>query len=298
MRASHAPAGPTPTASPPTGASAALFECRLHALGTDVVMAGQGADRAAAEMQRLEDLLTRFRPSPLTRLNAEGTLSPAPPELVAVLRHALAIASETDGLITPTVLPALRWAGYRRSWPAPAEPQPGEPPPTADWRGVQVSDRSVRIPEGVELDLGGTGKSWIAERCFGLLRGEAYIDAGGDVLSRSEATVPIDVARPFGGEPLQLLLPAGQWGIATSGVLARAWRGGHHLIDPRTSMPARTRFVQATAVHPDVRRAEVLTKLALLAPETPELAEACMLLAFDAEGGVWRRRDGGAWRRA
>ncbi|HKI58418.1 MAG TPA: FAD:protein FMN transferase [Trueperaceae bacterium] len=288
---------PAPDATLPT-AVAGLPQRRLRALGTEVVVIGQRAEAAAAELQRLEALLTRFRPSPLTTLNAEGRLSPAPPELIEALRHALAVASDTGGLITPLILPALRWAGYRNAWPAPAEPQPGDPPATADWREVRLDDAAIHLPEGAAVDLGGTAKSWIAVRCLQQLLGEALIDAGGDVISRSPETAAIDVARPRGGEPLQVLLPPGTWGVATSGVLARSWRGGHHLIDPRTGRPAQTRFVQVTAIHPDLRRAEVLAKLALLAPLAPALTGASVLIAFDASGGVWRLGDDGVWGQA
>lgn len=290
-------AAPSPHV-PPHPAAAALPEKRVRAFGTEVVIGGRGAVTATAELLRLEALLTRFRPSPLTRLNAEGSLSSAPPELTAALRHALEVAAETGGLITPMILPALRWAGYRKSWPAQAEPQAGDPPATAHWKSVRLEGEAVSLPAGAEVDLGGTAKSWIAVRCFELLHGEAFVDAGGDVVSRSRATSAIDIARPGGGEPLQALLPPGVWGLATSGVLARAWREGHHLIDPRSGRPADTRFVQVTAIHPDLCRAEVLAKLALLAPYASSLADATTLIAFAADGGVWRRHDDGAWGRA
>lgn len=266
-----------------------------HALGTEVWALGQGAERALSEMARLERLLTRFRPSPLTRLNERGELARPPAELVAAMRHALAVAARTQGLVTPLVLPALRFAGYRRSWPAATPPGTGAPPRVASWRQVIVTDAWIQLPSGAEADLGGTGKSWIVERCFERMRGEALLDAGGDLVSRSAGAVAIDVERPTGGEPLQLLLPPGRWGVATSGVLARAWPGGHHLIDPRSARPARTRFVQVTAVHPDLRWAEVLAKLALLEPASVSLDDAAMLIAFDGAGGRWRRRDGGSW---
>lgn len=282
---------------PPPPAFDSLPRRQQRALGTEVRVTGVGADRALAELERLEELLTRFHPSPVTRLNALGRLRPAPPELVAALRHALAVAADTGGLITPLVLPALRWAGYRDPWPASARPSAGPPPPVADWHEVAVDDDAVALPAGAEIDLGGTGKSWIVERCFAALEGEALLDAGGDLVTRSPGEVAIDVAHPYDGEPLQLVLPPGRWGVATSGVLARAWPGGHHLIDPRNARPAQTRFVQATALHPDLRRAEVLTKLALLTPDAGALADATLLVAFDRDGVVWHHRDGGDWGR-
>jgi len=285
--------------APESDASSALPERTFRALGTTLRALGTGGDRVEAEVRRLEAILTRFHPSPLTHLNERGFLVDPPPELAAAVRHALSVAEATDGLLTPLVLPALRWAGYRDPWPAPARPGVGPAPAIADWRAVSVSDAVLRLPEGASIDLGGTGKSWIAERCFHLLTGEALLDAGGDVLSQSERTVAIDVANPYQGEPLQLVLPPGRWGAATSGVVERAWRGGHHLIDPRTHRPADTRFVQATAVHPDLRRAEVVAKLALLAPDdTARLEDAAVLIAFDAAGAPWRHHASGRWERA
>ena len=53
--------------------------------------AGPGRTRRprGARVMRLEALLTRFRPSPLTHLNDRGVLDDPPAELVAALRHAL-----------------------------------------------------------------------------------------------------------------------------------------------------------------------------------------------------------------
>jgi FAD:protein FMN transferase len=285
--------------APRPDATSGLPERTFRALGTTLRVLGTGGDRVEAEVLRLEAILTRFHPSPLTHLNDRGSLADPPPELAAAVRHALSVAEASDGLLTPLVLPVLRWAGYRDPWPDPARPGVGPAPAIADWREVSVSDAVVRLPEGSAIDLGGTGKSWIAERCFHLLAGEALLDAGGDVLSRSEQAVAIDVANPYQGEPLQLVLPPGRWGAATSGVLERAWRGGHHLIDPRTRRPADTRFVQATAVHPDLRRAEVVAKLALLAPDdTARLEDAVVLIAFDGAGAPWRHHASGSWERA
>jgi FAD:protein FMN transferase len=285
-----------PLVGPATGCS--LPERRFQALGTELRVLGVGGDRVEAEVLRLEALLTRFRASPLTHLNERGVLEDPPAELVAAVRHALAVAEASGGLLTPLVLPALRWAGYRDSWPAPARPAEGPAPVVADWREVSVSDTAIGLPEGAAIDLGGTGKSWIAERCFDLFTGEALLDAGGDVITDSKQTVAIDLVHPAQGDALQIVLPPGRWGVATSGVVRRAWRGGHHLIDPRTGRPADTRFVQVTAVHPDLRRAEALAKLALLVPDdAARLWDATVLIAFDADGAPWRHTDDARWER-
>ena len=37
-------------------------------------------------------------------------------------------------------------------------------------------------------------------------------------------------------------------GLATSGVGHRSWRGGHHLIDPRTGLPAQTPWTSVSVL--------------------------------------------------
>lgn len=260
----------------------------MHALGTEVVAVGDGADDALAEVLRLEAILTRFRPSALTRLNEDGRTQDPPPELVGALRHALQVAERSDGLITPTILPALEHAGYRRSWPHVVAPG-DDPPPTASWREIVVRDDVIELPAGARLDLGGTAKTWIAERAARRMRGEILLDAGGDVLVDASDLSAIDVEPPPGGVPRQLLLAPGRWGVATSSVARRAWPGAHHLIDPRSGRSARTRWLQVTAVGPTPTGAEVAAKLALL--DRPG-DDGHLLLAYDRDGSVWTRREG------
>ncbi len=236
----------------------------MRALGTDVSVTGSGAERVAAEVARLEAILTRFRPSPLTELNAAGRFPDPPTELVEALRWALEVAGATDGLVTPLVGPLLAWHGYGRSWPDVVAPRAGLPPALASADEVGVRADLVVLPPGAALDLGGTAKSWIVERASERFRGPFVIDAGGDVwLDRPEPS-EVDVDPVAGGAPWHLRLPPGRWGVATSSVLGRAWPGAHHLVDPRTRRPATGRWVQATVVARSLRLAEVATKLVLL----------------------------------
>jgi FAD:protein FMN transferase len=245
----------------------------MRALGSDLRLAGRGAERVAAEVRRLEQILTRFRASPLTALNAAGCLADPPSELVAALRWALDVARATAGLVTPLVGPLMVWHGYARPWPHRSHRGSGAPPKPGAAEEVVVRDDLILLPPGAALDLGGTAKTWIAERAAAGFDGPFVIDAGGDVwLDRPEGS-EVDVAPVGGADAWHLRLPPGRWGVATSSVVARAWPGGHHLMDPRTRRPAATRWAQATVVARSARVAEVVTKLVLLdVPWPPELA--------------------------
>lgn len=255
-------------------------------LGTWISIQGPGARAARQVTERLELMLSRFLESPLTQLNRAGELQAPPPELRLALRHALRVARATGGLVTPTVLGALERLGYLGAVGRPLAP--GVP----DWQQVQVSREVVRLPVGVGLDLGGTGKTLIATLAARHLSGDFTLDAGGDVLLQSSREGEVAVSHPYGQTPLTLQLPPGRWGVATSSLLTRQQVGGAHLIDPRSGASAHSAFVQVTAVTSSLTRAEVLTKLAFMAPERlSALDPEAQLLAFDRHGDAYLWED-------
>lgn len=276
-----------------------LPDLSLHALGTTVRAQGAGAFAALREVRRLEALLTRFRPSPLTTLNARGELRDPPTDLRLALTHALDVARRTRGLITPAVLGALEAAGYTAA-PGAGPVRPATPVPGLDvLAGVTVDDDLIRLPRGVRLDLGGTAKSWIAAQAARFLSGDALLDAGGDLHTQFTRPGTLGVRTPD-GSPLYLNVGAGVAGVATSSVLTRVWAGGHHLIDPRTARPATAPWVQVTALAGRVTVAETLAKLALLGADDllRDLAPpGTRLIAFDhaRRAHTWEDGSWGRW---
>ena len=158
---------------------------------------------------------------------------------------------------------------------------------------------TVTLPPGTRLDLGGIAKGYAADLLCAQLRAAgaagACVNIGGDL--RVSGTAPhggpwtIAVPHPHGGQAATLLLTEG---AAATGPLRRAWqadgRPAHHLIDPRTSQPARTTILQVTVVAAEAWRAEAAAKAAFLAgfpdalPLTTRLrAEA---LVIDQHGDI------------
>jgi thiamine biosynthesis lipoprotein len=241
--------------------------------------------RLLAEIDRR---LSRFDPSSdLSRLNADRRSSiPAAPLLRSAVAAALRAAWLSDGLVDPTLLGALRRAGYDESRAhippasvlralAAAPPRRrARPDPAARWRAVTIDDAAgtIRRPPRLELDLGGSVKGWTADLlCSRLERhGRCAVDCGGDlrVAGRRGTSWEVRVRHPLSGTVAHTLrVRAG--GVATSGIDARLWQcdGGefaHHLIDPATGTPAWTGLVAVTALAPTALEAEALAKAALL----------------------------------
>ena len=257
-----------------------------RALGTELRIDGLGAAQALAEVQRLEAVLSRFKPSPLTTLNEQGELQMPPRELYEALRYALKVAQDTGGLITPAVRGALVAAGYGAYLGSPS----GQPEAVPSVQNVECTPESLGLPAGLTLDLGGTGKGWIAHQAATCLMPPFVLDAGGDMVLEQPEAFSLEIEDPFGRSPLLLELPAGRWGVATSSLLKRAWAGGHHLIDTRTGRPLQSDFVQVTAISRSVLDAEIFAKLAFFGPEAVQRGQTRRILlalyAFDRAGKV------------
>jgi thiamine biosynthesis lipoprotein len=235
----------------------------FRALGTTAAVAvadpdarGDAVALIAAELAAVDRACSRFRnDSELMRVvRARGRPVRVSPLLVAAVNAALMAARTTDGLVDPTVGRTLRLAGYDATFRVVAERDargfvarfahvPG-------WHVVEVdADTDVmRVPEGVELDLGATAKAFAADRCAGLaaeLCGcGVLVSLGGDVAVAGDAPAggwAIGIAADHAAPP-DVAVAIRTGGLATSSTAVRRWRSGqaalHHLIDPRTGRPA------------------------------------------------------------
>jgi thiamine biosynthesis lipoprotein len=95
------------------------------------------------------------------------------------------------------------------------------------------------------------------DAAFGLVMGDGFVAAGGDVAARGETAVGLSR-----GGSLRVL----SGGVATSGTTSRRWlRGGeHHLLDPRTGRPAVSRWDEVTVAVSSCLAADVAAKAAFL----------------------------------
>lgn len=216
--------------------------------------------------------LTRFSDaSELSHLNAsQGRWTAVSAEMEAVLREALCAYESSGGLVNIAVLPSLMAIGYTRPLaigPTTATLEAAAPAPPLP-SVLEVRRGSARLRAGSGLDLGGIAKGWIADRLCERQGGNLLANIGGDL--RAVGAGPRGDGWPVGIAGVTLLLR--NQGAATSGVRKRRWDGGHHLIDPRTGLCARSGLEEVSVVAETGVRAEVVAKTALLLG--PEVAPA------------------------
>ncbi len=256
---------------------------------TEDVDAPMRAIDAAGFLLECHRRLSRFLPeSELSLLNAdERETVPVSPLMLDFLAAARRAAEGSGGLVDPTILPALRDAGYADSLDG-GDPghlaeglmsarsrRPAAPDPASHWRAIEIDPvaSTVTRPPGLEIDSGGIAKGWAADRAAAML-GQSptlAVECAGDLRTAGTSGVArqIAVADPFSGGSIGVLAIA-DGGVATSGIGKRRWRNAdgstsHHLIDPATGQPCFSGVVQATAVAPTAELAELRAKSAVLA---------------------------------
>jgi thiamine biosynthesis lipoprotein ApbE len=243
--------------------------------GSLKVIVTHAPDLAAAKsavdevVQAVDLAANRFREdSELSRLNASPdravVISPLLTKLIAA---ALRGARLTGGAVDPTVGSAIKLAGYDADFAA--------MPPDGlaielvvsripGWQAVvlDAASRTVRVPRGVDIDLGATAKALTSDLATAAAlsridRGGVLVSLGGDIAVAGEPPPEgwLIQASEDSGAPIQKgeeTISIRSGGIATSSTTLRRWtRGGvalHHIIDPATGLPSDGPWRTATVV--------------------------------------------------
>jgi thiamine biosynthesis lipoprotein len=268
------------------------FETK-QALGGDVTMVLVAEDDAPVaiwlaqlwrQVYTFERQFSRFLPSSeLSELNRQaGVRVSVSPEFRELLIASKQLSEQTRGLYNPFILPALQRAGYTHSALPGYEQDSFEDHRrrsvvTAD--RLEITTKTVSIPYGTALDMGGCGKGYLADQLAATLAKLPltgfWVSLSGDLV-----TSGTDAA----GEPWRTTVQSfgaqdtadyevrgnGQTlGIATSGTFQRAnqtlpGKTAHHIIDPRTQQPAETDVCLATIVARSGVQADVLASCAVI----------------------------------
>lgn len=269
---------------------------RLTVRGSDPDGAARAWSAVRADVELTEACLSRFRAtSDLAHLNVDagGAWVTAPARLMAMLSIAWRAQRISGGRFDPRVLERLEALGEHAGVPLP--PPTVSTAPGAPWLLRDGRTRRVRIAQPV--DSGGIGKGLALRWALAAARQAApeadglLLDAGGDVVTAGsgpeEGAWNVGVEDPGGGDSPLAVIRARDTAIATSSVAVRHWTGPngepvHHLIDPRTGLPARSGLLAVSVAHADPAWAEVWSKSLFIAGASKIGPEA-------------RRRDLAAW---
>ena len=241
---------------PPAPASWRALGTTASLLVTNPALIDEARSVVETELDAIDRACSRFRSdSELSAVNAgAGRPVRVGPVLFEAVEASLRAAEVTDGDVDPTVGRALRLTGYDRDF-ASIRPE-GSRVSVArapGWRTVRVDParRLVRLPRGVELDLGATAKALTADRAARkastFVGAGVLVSLGGDVAVAGEPPTdgwPIRVCDDHGGasDAAADTVTIAAGGLASSSTTVRQWRRAgdtlHHILDPRTGLPA------------------------------------------------------------
>jgi thiamine biosynthesis lipoprotein len=220
----------------------------------DRALADRAAAAAIADVQRIEAKYSPYRDDSVTSaINRAAGRGPVAvdAETASLLRYADRCHARSGGRFDITSGVLRRAWDFRRR--PPRIPPAGEIAPLLaliGWERVDWSGDSVRLPcAGMELDFGGIGKEYAADRAAAVCRDQgiehALVNLGGDVRAiggRSDGTPwRIGIRDPRSPDAAVATIALDDAAVATSGDYERGFdvdgRRYGHVLDPRTGMP-------------------------------------------------------------
>ncbi len=245
-------------------------------------------DELWADCTRYEQLLSKtIEGSDVDRINhAEGKPVAVSPETYEILRRAREISDATGHAFSVTIAPiTAMWdfTGGTKRMPTDEE-RLAALPLVDDARITLNEDGTVTLPAGMEIDLGGIAKGYIADRIAEkvapLVTG-AVLSFGGNIYCVGEkpdgGAFRVGVQDPDGQSgALLAVVSVGDATVVTSGIYERCFEKDgvtyHHILDPKDGLPARSDLSSATIVAQSSMTADALATACIVLGREKALA--------------------------
>jgi len=253
--------------------------CRLRLAGCSEAKARSAADAAIAEVQRIEAKYSRYRAdSIVSRINAaagSGAVVEVDEETAGLLDFAAGLHGYSEGLfdITTGVLRSV-WDFRSARFPEPAAVQ--DVLGRMGWQRVDWQRPGIALSvTGMEIDFGGFGKEYAADRAGTLLAehgiASGFVNLGGDIRvigPRPDGSAwSFGIAHPRRDGEVIAGIELAQGGLATSGDYERFFEVDGkrycHILDPRTGWPVQ-HWQSVSVFGPACLAAGALSTIAML----------------------------------
>ena len=263
--------------------------CEIRVVGADEQQVRGAAQAGIDEVRRIEQKYSRYRPdSLLSRINAAAGHDPVQidQETHALLQLGGHLHRASEGRFDLTS-GVLRRAWDFRTQRVPTQAQIDALLPLVGWGRVVMTPEHVRLPQrGMELDLGGLGKEYAADRaadmCLALGMHGGFVDLGGDIRvigPRADGSGwRLGIRDPLNAGSLSGELTLASGALATSGDYERGFDAGGkrygHLLDARSGWPVNHWRSVSVAAPTTVAAGMLATVSMLLGARADELLEA------------------------
>lgn len=259
------------TILPLTGckAKAPLIEEELYALDTLITLSiysdnKEAIKKAKDEIKRLERLLSvTDNESDIYKINASpDTFVKVSGECFSLIKTAVEVSDVSAGNFDITVYPAVKLWGFTNSdLKVPLDSDVEAVKEKIGYNKIELDEntKSVKIPIGTELDLGGIAKGYIADKTAEVLKEQgvdsAILNFGGNIKllgSKSDNDAfKIGIKSPY-SDGYYGVVKVKDATVSTSGGYERYFEENgkryHHIINPFTAFPAESDIVSATVI--------------------------------------------------
>jgi len=243
---------------------------------SDTKRSHEGVEEAFKEIKRLESLLGRRQQgSDIREINSrQGEKVAVSPETLELAQKSLAYERKTNGAFDMTLGRLTELWGFEGDRKAPPPEDEVKSALARSGSGnidMDLVNRTIRVKNGVHLDLGGIAKGYIIDKAGALLRERGIynfiINAGGDMLiSGKKGDHPWRIGFQHPRKPKEIIarmdIESEHISVVTSGDYERYFmhegKRYHHILDPKTGYPAKG-LTSVTVTAGDAATADALS---------------------------------------
>lgn len=269
--------------SEPSKAEPACARQEIFAMDTYMTLTAYGdnaqeaVDAAAAEITRLDTLWSVGSPeSEISQLNQKGS-AVLSSETADVVERALSLSQESGGAFDITIYPLMElWGFTSGDYRVPTAAEISEKRSHVDSSALTYdhSSRSLSLPDGMSVDLGGIAKGYTSSRVMEVFRdygvASGMVSLGGNV--------QLCGTKPDGGlwrvgieNPDESVVKSDMVGVLSVADKAVITSGGyeryfeedgvcyHHILNPKSGYPAQNGLISVTIVSEDGTLADALS---------------------------------------
>jgi FAD:protein FMN transferase len=254
-----------------------IFTIDLNVI--DQATAEQDMNLAFEEIDRLEALLSNYRPSSeLSRISREaGSASViTDPETFHFLERSLYWSRVSKGAFDITVGPLLRaWGFFFHQGRVPSQAELNAVRNKIGWQHIELDPQTRTVSftnhQAMELDPGSIGKGFAVDSVVKILRHQgvtsAFISAGGSTLYAigaipGTAGWPVDIPDPTHPGKTAATMLLKDTSLSTGACTEKFFiKNGHrycHIFDPRTMRPVEG-MLQTTVINPSATDSDALS---------------------------------------
>ncbi len=254
-------------------------DCEIRLDGDDSDGLAAAAGEAIAEVRRIERKYSRYRgDSVVASINAgagSGRPVAVDDETAALLDFAGELHALSEGAFDITSGVLRRAWDFRRA-ELPERAALAALLPLIGWPQVEWHERRVLLPQrGMEIDFGGFGKEYAADRAAAVLQEagvrHGFVSLGGDIRvigpRRDGSAWRFGIQHPRDPSRTIASIDLGEGALATSGDYERHFeldgRRYCHILDPRTGWPVQS-WASISVVAPACVAAGALSTIAML----------------------------------